>query len=59
MSTKREPLPHGGCPDCREAALRHNYALRTEAERSERDKHAEPARAKWLRALQPTDTEEK
>lgn len=39
-------------------ALKHNYTRRTEAERSERDKAAEPAEAKWERALQPSDTDE-
>jgi len=34
--------------------LRHNFTKRTEVERSLRDKHAESAEAKWLRALQPT-----
>jgi hypothetical protein len=36
-------------------AEKHNYTRRTEAVRSERDKLAEPAKAKWERALQPTD----
>jgi hypothetical protein len=39
-------------------AEKHNFKARTEVERSERDKLAEPAEAKWLRALQPTDTDE-
>ncbi len=46
---RREAMARG------DDALRHNYTYRTEAERSERDKLAEPAKAKWERALQPTD----